>query len=248
VNNKRQDNREFITREVVINNLLKGHALDVSPGGMFINVSTAMKKGTPVTLKLSINKHPLVINAIVKHASPGIGIGVQFIDLDEDKADLITEFMEQCRQEREEIDRRGGKPVILFVDDRPESIRQFERQLILAGYEIIHARNGIEAVKKLDANKVDLVITDLLMEGMNGFMLVHFVKHTPKFGNIPVAVLSAASGGDSDIKRASRLGIERFFMKHITKPNVFAEEVAKILRRAKRRPAPESSNQENNQT
>jgi len=120
-----------------------------------------------------------------------------------------------------------------MVDDRPESIKAFERQLLLAGYKTILANSGIEAVKELDRNKVDLVITDLLMDRMNGFMLIHLIKQTQKFKNIPVAVLSATNKGNADIERASQLGIERFFMKHNTKPLAFVEEVTRILNKAK---------------
>ncbi len=233
--NKRRLKRELISKEVVINNLLTGHALDISPEGMLINVPADIKEGTSIALKLNVNGQPLVMKAIVRHSNPGVGIGVQFVGLHEAQEDRIEEFIEQCRKERAEIEKQSGKPVILMVDDRPEAVKHFERQLILTGYQVIIANNGVEAVKLLDGNKVDMVITDLLMDKMNGFMLIHLIKHTEKFKNIPVAVLSATSKGDADIDRASKLGIERFFMKHNTKPQTLAEEVKKILHKARSR-------------
>ncbi len=232
MDNKRQLNRQSITKEVIINNLLTGRALDISREGMFINVPADIRQNSSITLKLHINGRPVVVKAVVRHSQPGVGIGVQFVDMNESKEDLIDEFIEQCRRERKTLEKQGGEQVVLMVDDRPESIRPFERQLALAGYRIITAHNGIEAVKKLDENKVDLVITDLLMDRMNGFMLINLIKQTKKFSGIPVAVLSATNRGDADIERASALGIERFFMKHITKPQAFAEEVDRILKAA----------------
>jgi CheY-like chemotaxis protein len=231
--NGRRLKRELITREVLINNLLTGHALDISPGGMFINVPAEIKANTPITLKFNADGLPLVVNGIVKHSQPGVGIGIEFVGLNEDQEEQIDEFIEQCTQERAKLEKQGGKPAILMVDDRLESIKAFERQLLLSGYKTILANSGIEAIKVMDSNKVDLVVTDLLMDRMNGFMLIHLIKQTQKFKNIPVVVLSATNQGDADIERASRLGIERFFMKHNTKPQVFAEEITRILTRAK---------------
>ena len=48
------------------------------------------------------------------------------------------------------------------------------------------------------------------MDRMNGFMLIHLIKQTQKFKNIPVAVLSATNQGDADIERASRWGSSAF--------------------------------------
>ena len=237
--NARRLKRELITREVLINNLLSGHALDVSPEGMFINVNAEIKVGTPITLKFNANVPPLVVKAIVRHSQPGVGIGIQFTGLNEAQKDRIDEFIEQYKQECARLERQCDKPAILMVDDSPESIKPFERQLLLAGYKTILADSGVEAVRELDRNKVDLVITDLLMDRMNGFMLIHLIKQTQKFKNIPVVVLSATHKGDADIERASQLGIERFFMKHNTKPLAFAKEITRILNKAK--PKPESA-------
>lgn len=233
MNNARRIKRQLITREVLINNLLTGHALDISPAGMFINITAEIKTGTPLTIKFNADGLPLVVKAIVRHSQPGVGIGIQFSGLSEVQEERISDFIEQCAQEHAKLEKHGGKPTILMVDDRPESIKAFERQLLLAGYNIIFANNGIEAVKQMDKNKVDLVITDLLMDRMNGFMLIHLIKQTQKFKDIPVAVLSATNQGDADIERANRLGIVRFFMKHNTKPQAFVEEVTSILNKAK---------------
>ena len=233
MNNARRIKRELISREVLINNLLTGHALDISTEGMFVNITAEIKAGASISVKFNANGLPLVVKAIVRHSQPGVGIGIQFIGLHEAQKDRIGEFIEQCTQEHAKFEKHGGKPAILMVDDRPESIKAFERQLLFAGYNTILANSGIEAIKELDKNKVDLVITDLRMDSMNGFMLIHLIKQTQKFKTIPVAVLSAASQGDADIERATRLGIVRFFMKHNTKPQVFAEEVTRILNKAK---------------
>ena len=173
-----------------------------------------------------------VIKRLELHAC-GQKFGIQFIDLNEIQEDRIADCIEQVEEEHLELEKQGGKTTILMVDDVPESIKPFERQLHIAGYKVILATSGIEAMQEMDRNKVDLVIIDLLMDRMNGFMLIKLIKQTQKFKNIPIAVLSAASQGDADIEKASRLGIVRFFMKHNTKPQAFAEEVTRILHKAR---------------
>lgn len=236
--NARYLKRESISREVLINNILTGYALDISAEGMYINVIAEIKAGTPVTVNLNADGLPLVVKAIVRHSQPGVGIGIKFVGLSEVQEDRIDDFIEHCEQEHLKLEKQGGMPAILMVDDKPESIKPFERQLLIAGYKIILATSGIEALREMDRNKVDLVIIDLLMDRMDGFMLIKLIKQTEKFKHIPVAVLSATSQGDADIERASRLGIVRYFMKHNTKPQTFAEEVTRILNKAKSKGGP----------
>jgi len=66
------------------------------------------------------------------------------------------------------------KPVILLVDDEPDVIVGTGRALIETGYRIIEARNGFEGLRalKLADNRVDLILTDIRMPGMNGIEFI----------------------------------------------------------------------------
>lgn len=237
--NKRFTERVAIAKEVSINNLISGIALDISPEGMYINVATDFKKGTRVTVTLNVNGRPVNIKAVVRHVTEA-SIGVEFQDLTESTSDLLNDFIDQSKERREEIEKRQGQPVILMIDDVPASITPFKRQLILAGYRIIEASNGIEAIKELkeaskDGSKtrIELVITDLLMSGMDGFKIITFMQQDQRLSRIPIVVLSAAHRGDEDIIETCNLGIARFFMKHNTNPVEFAAEIKRILQSKK---------------
>jgi CheY-like chemotaxis protein len=82
--------------------------------------------------------------------------------------------------------------VILLVEDDPVQIRQYARVLRLAGYEVLQASTAMDALGILNERRIDLLLTDLKMPGMNGQSLVEHVKrHHP---GIPVGVVTAYPG------------------------------------------------------
>lgn len=86
---------------------------------------------------------------------------------------------------------------IMTVDDSI-SIRQMVGfTLAREGYEILEAVNGEDAEKKLDANDVHMMITDLNMPKMNGIELIKKVRSKPKYRYIPIVMLTTESHEDS---------------------------------------------------
>jgi DNA-binding NtrC family response regulator len=65
-----------------------------------------------------------------------------------------------------------GEVVILLVDDEEGYRELIARVLTKAGYEVLQAADGLEALSLLDKSKVDLVISDILMPALNGYALV----------------------------------------------------------------------------
>jgi DNA-binding response OmpR family regulator len=75
--------------------------------------------------------------------------------------------------------------MILLVEDDPPSSRALTLALKTAGYEVINADNGTEALELLVMHDFELVITDLVMPNLNGLNLinaVHFKRARPKTG------------------------------------------------------------------
>ena len=64
---------------------------------------------------------------------------------------------------------------ILIVDDEEEIRGMLERHFTLLDYEVETAGNGKEAIEVLNRKRIDIVITDLLMPGMNGIELLEFI-------------------------------------------------------------------------
>jgi two-component system chemotaxis response regulator CheY len=90
---------------------------------------------------------------------------------------------------------------------------------------IFEAGDGIEALKVLTNDDVDLVFSDINMPGMDGLKLVNLIRSNPQRRRIPI-VMVTTEGADEDRERAMALGADEY----ITKP-VQAPEVIETARR-----------------
>lgn len=82
---------------------------------------------------------------------------------------------------------------VLIVDDS-QTLRQMLSELLLSsGLKVIEATNGIEAKQQIQTSAPDLVITDLIMPGMNGYELCRWIKNEPATQRIPVLICSTKS-------------------------------------------------------
>ncbi len=86
-----------------------------------------------------------------------------------------------------------GKPKVLLVDDEPDIVRTLGFRLEAAGYEVLTAANGAEALEHLRRGKVDLVLADFMMPEMNGIELTRVIKESPLWFDIKVLLFSANS-------------------------------------------------------
>jgi signal transduction histidine kinase len=104
---------------------------------------------------------------------------------------------------------------ILSVDDKVENLYMLEAMLRGAGrgYEVGSARNGVEAMQKLEQEKFDLIISDILMPQMDGFELCRRVKQREDLRHIPFIFYTATYTEKKDVELGLRLGASRFIIK-----------------------------------
>ena len=94
------------------------------------------------------------------------------------------------------------------------------------GYSVLGAVTGAEAFKTIDSNaKLDLILLDLLLPEIDGFMILEKIRQNKTFLTIPVIVFSNLSE-EKDIKRAQKLGISEFMVKS----NFTLDELAKKVK------------------
>lgn len=117
---------------------------------------------------------------------------------------------------------------ILVVDDE-QTVRGFlQKALEQAGYDVITASNGLEALEKVSQFDVNLVLLDIVMPGLDGFEVLEQMRH---YKNIPVIMLSGIGDETTKIDTLT-LGADDY----ITKPFSVKELLTRIqakLRRAK---------------
>ncbi|MBA2314179.1 MAG: response regulator transcription factor [Chloroflexi bacterium] len=116
----------------------------------------------------------------------------------------------------------SGAPRILIVDDDPSLLVLLADQLRADGYEAITARDGDEALRRLQASWPDLLIIDMMMPRMDGLTLAREIKGR---ADLPIIVLSAIDAGD---RKADLL--EEVAEDYITKPYHYPELRARINR------------------
>lgn len=100
---------------------------------------------------------------------------------------------------------------VLIVDDE-ETIRSLVGLILKnQGYDVIEAFNGNDALEKLRANRVAMVITDYIMPGMNGIHFIKELRKVPEWRTIPVIMIS---GSTEQLNREfMELGINEYIMK-----------------------------------
>ncbi len=84
---------------------------------------------------------------------------------------------------------------VLIVDDSKDNLYLLETMLHAEGYDVVPAVNGVEALKKLRADKFDLIISDILMPQMDGFRLCRECKSDASLAPIPFVFYTATYVG-----------------------------------------------------
>jgi two-component system chemotaxis response regulator CheY len=106
-------------------------------------------------------------------------------------------------------------PNILVVEDSP-TMRQLISFAIkrIPNCRVIEATDGVDALKKLSSEKVDLILADINMPVMDGLKLVSLVRGNPVFKDIPVIIVTT-EGAEEDRKRALSIGANAYLPKPI---------------------------------
>lgn len=116
------------------------------------------------------------------------------------------------------------QPRILVVDDEANIRELLTQEFTEAGYAVLTAANGREAVAKVRADRPDLVVLDVMMPEMNGFDVAAVLKNDPVTMDIPIVILSIVQDRD----RGYRVGVDRYLTKPIDTDLLFREVGALI--------------------
>ena len=116
-----------------------------------------------------------------------------------------------------------AKEKILIVDDEEHIIELLKFNLLNAGYEVLTANNGIDAVKIAKAEKPSLILLDLMLPGLDGFDVCKEIKKDKDMKNTSIIMLTA-KGEELD----KILGLELGADDYITKPFSVRELLARV--------------------
>lgn len=107
----------------------------------------------------------------------------------------------------------GKKPQILVVEDDPALLEFIRENLAEEGFEVTGARNGAEALKRLERQGAELIVSDVMMPEMDGMELCRRVKQDVNYSHIPFILLTAKANPETEIQ-----GLEEGADAYVTKP------------------------------
>src|SRR3954454_17034285 len=120
-------------------------------------------------------------------------------------------------------------PTALVVEDSPTM-----RQLIvfalnrIRGLTVVEANDGVDALRKLSSQQLDIILTDINMPIMDGLKLVRRVRSDEAMKSIPIVIITT-EGAEEDRQRPLALGPNAYITKPIQAPQVIAK-VKELLR------------------
>ncbi len=110
---------------------------------------------------------------------------------------------------------------ILIVDDNRENLKVVSNFLNDKGYKIALALDGMSALEVLGAHKIDLILLDIMMPGMDGFEICQQIKAKEALKDIPIIFLTAKVDTD-DVVKGFQMGGVDYISKPFRKEELYA--------------------------
>jgi two-component system KDP operon response regulator KdpE len=117
--------------------------------------------------------------------------------------------------------------LILVVDDEPRMIRFIRMNLELEGYQVIEAKNGVQALEQVRQHLPDLVVMDVMMPEMDGFETLRMLR---EISTVPVILLTVKADEEDKI-HGLELGADDYITKPFS-PRELNSRVNAVMRRA----------------
>ena len=111
---------------------------------------------------------------------------------------------------------------ILLVDDSKTELHYLSELLTRKGYAVRTAENGDDAMRRLDDDRPDLILMDVVMPGRNGFQLTRTITRDVRFADVPVIICSSKSQ-ETDKLWGMRQGARDYILKPVDADDLLAK-------------------------
>jgi CheY-like chemotaxis protein len=108
---------------------------------------------------------------------------------------------------------------VLIIDDEIHIRRLTARVLEMAGYHVLEAASGTQALRLIEKTRPDVITCDIAMPGMDGFEVLQALKAQPATAEIPVIMLTAI-GEEKNADQATALGAADYITKPFSSTNL----------------------------
>ena len=119
----------------------------------------------------------------------------------------------------------GEQKCVLLVEDDRSLRRLLEIILERSSYAFVSAADGLEAMKLLMSQQVDIVVTDAIMPNLNGYELCRFIRSSESLAHLPIILLSALDPRNTEADQ-----VDEFLPKPVS-PEDFLASLARLLAR-----------------
>lgn len=123
-------------------------------------------------------------------------------------------------------------PTVLVVDDEEDLLSLLQYNLEQDGYEVVLARDGVEAVEKTREHEPDLIILDVMMPKMNGIEVCERLRKDAHFRTIPIMMLTARNEEEDKVEGLD-VGADIYLGKPVS-VSVVVSQTNALLRSARR--------------
>ena len=117
--------------------------------------------------------------------------------------------------------------IVLIVDDSQIALDVGRFTLTAAGYQVLTATGGLEALEIMDGNAVDLILLDINMPGMDGYTLIQKIRADRVFGEVPIAIITTEAEA-RDRQKGFDVGANAYLIKPV-KPEAMIAQVRLLI-------------------
>jgi chemosensory pili system protein ChpA (sensor histidine kinase/response regulator) len=204
--------------------LLQLHAMDTAEGEKTVPVMLVKAGERRVALAVDeiLGTREVVVKAVGRQVSSVVGVSGATIMPDGavvvilDCPALVTARMRRVLAG--EVRRvlpaaaEDERPLVMVVDDSITMRRVAERTLTRNGFRVSTAKDGMDALGKLQIEFPHIVLLDIEMPRLDGFELATYMRNSERLHNVPIIMITSRSG-EKHRARAEQIGVERYLIK-----------------------------------
>ncbi|HAO77751.1 MAG TPA: bifunctional diguanylate cyclase/phosphodiesterase, partial [Verrucomicrobia subdivision 3 bacterium] len=105
---------------------------------------------------------------------------------------------------------------LLIVDDHLINLKLLRAQLEAEGHIVFEAHDGVDALALLERQRVDVVISDILMPRMDGYQLCHEIRKHTRHCDLPIIIYTSTYLSPGDEKLALDMGADKYLKKPVS--------------------------------
>nr|WP_321357654.1 two-component regulator propeller domain-containing protein [uncultured Draconibacterium sp.] len=170
-----------------------------------IKVNSSVGEGAVFTVELPVSRKAYRDNEVL------LGADQYITNI------TMADDLKQVPILRDEVERLSTQPTVLVIDDNRELL-EFISETLVDDYKVVTAIDSAQGMQKVEEALPDLIISDVMMPGIDGFELTRKLKSDIRTSHIPVILLTAKSGVENEyegLQTGADYFIEKPFLPHI---------------------------------